>query len=688
MSKKKNEFLRGKPKNKTGLTFSLIHKIVPFLIIFISFVIASQKCARDLGYDESIVGKSLFTFRGEPFYPPWAIFFAFIVSASKGHLSTGDIVYENSKIVAVGTFIAIIIYFVLVYVRSVMNKEDKNFLNTGRWGTKKDLKASGLLSDCGVVVGQLYDADIDASLASGAVKLNVKKTAQIIQYHTNVSGMLLAGSRLGKGISTVIPTCTSYPDSLICVDPKGENYEITAGFRAYFSYVYKFSPVNRETLRFNILDEISEEFTYRDANMIAQILTAPKNANSTADPHWHETAKVLITTVILFAKCTNYPKKSLAGVYEYLAQGCQSQNGNKKEDKQTALLKNIINAHYCREDIRQSTINYANEILSAPDEERGSIFSSALEALAVFNDPAVAYATDSSDFCLDDFKYSEKPISWYLTLPFSDLDRLAPLLRLIIEFVCRKFSQGETKFGEEKLKHRILFLIDEFPTLGVLETVETFAGILNGYGISFLFIAQSKAQIDKLYGQNAPIFEHCRFIWTYAMTDQNIAEYFSKRIGTEGIIKQNVSSSGNRFDYGMNNMSISSDITERPLMTATEIENLPPDSELIFTQGGPTILAKKIAYYSDPRFKDKVNLPFPRTRKELLKECYTSLVSREGEAHWYDVKDDDSAYPDKDIGNEIFLDTPDGVINTEESQTTEIKADNAITTKEGEVILI
>ena len=166
--------------------------------------------------------------------------------------------------------------------------------------------------------------------------------------------------------------------------------------------------------------------------------------------------------------------------------------------------------------------------------------------------------------------------------------------------------------------------------------VETFAGILNGYGISFLWICQSKAQIDKLYGQNAPIIEHCRFIWTYAISDHNIAEYFSKRVGSEGIIKQNTSTSGSRYDFGMNNISVSSDVTQRELITATEIEALPCNQGLLITQGGYSYIFKKVAYYSDPRYMDKARLPKPESRNELLRETVTSRVLREGDYKWWE----------------------------------------------------
>lgn len=646
--KKKNSPIRGRPQKKNGLTFSLAHKIIPFVIILISMIIATQTCAKDINYDETLIGKPWFIFRGEPIYPPYAILFVYIASATKARFAIGELVYNDLKIVVVGTLVAIVSYFVLVYIRSVMNKEDEQLLASGRWGDKQTLKDNGLLADCGVVLGQLYDAKIIPSIKSdGGLNLDVKKTSQLIQFHQNVCAMLMCPSRSGKGICTVTTTHLNYPESLISVDPKGENYENTAGYRVLFSHVYKFCPTSNETLHFNLMDEISEENPYRDANTIASILTSPSNPATNADPHWENTARVLVTATILHCLCSNYEDKSLPGVYKFLSQA----NTDSKEDMKVVLLKKMINSPHCREDVHESVLSGAGQILSAADEERGSIFSAALEALEIFNDPYIAKVTRDSDFCLDDFKYSEAPISLYLTVPFPDLKRLKSLMKLIIEFVCRKFSQNMTSYGNEGLRHRILFLIDEFPTLGKMENIEEFAGILNGFGLSFLWICQSKAQIDKLYGQNAPILDHCKYLVTYSMNEDNTAEYFSKRAGTEGIIKQNVSNSGSRFDYGMNNMSISNDIIERRLITANEIENLPADCELIYTQGAPVVIAKKVAYYSDPRFKYKVKLPKPETRKEMLEECLTSRVRRPGESRWNDFELNLEYYSEVDVNH-------------------------------------
>lgn len=200
---KQKKYARQAPKNKAGLGFTIVHKIVPFIIIAIGLQIASSKCARQLNYNEELVGKPLFYFKGEPFYPPWAIIEAYITTVSKFYKGENEIVYKNAMILLPTLLIAIIIYYLLVYVRTLTDDEDKNFMNTGRWATKKDLKENGLLADRGVVIGQLEEAYVNGTMMGGSCKLTVVRTAQLLQFNMNVCAMVLAGSRLGKGVSTV-----------------------------------------------------------------------------------------------------------------------------------------------------------------------------------------------------------------------------------------------------------------------------------------------------------------------------------------------------------------------------------------------------------------------------------------------------------------------------------------------------
>jgi type IV secretion system protein VirD4 len=155
-------------------------------------------------------------------------------------------------------------------------------------------------------------------------------------------------------------------------------------------------------------------------------------------------------------------------------------------------------------------------------------------------------------------------------------------------------------------------------------------GILAGYGITFYLICQSPSQIYKLYGEHTAIFDHCKFMMTYAMSDPKGAEMFSKMTGTESVTFANISQSGNKHEAGTNNFSITEQTQQRNLMNADEIQHLPANQLLIFPQGAPAIIAKKNVYYSDPRYKDKISLPVPKNRAELLRECAGTTKNRRG----------------------------------------------------------
>jgi type IV secretion system protein VirD4 len=643
-----NEFKRDKPE-RTVVAFSVIHRLLPIGICVFSLVGATQTLAFRLNYDPSVLGYPWFIWNDNyPVYYPFLMFPLIIRGIAADDQYLGKIIFDCTILMVIGIFSGVIAYFFLSWARTVINKH-QNIHGTARWGNEKDIRAIGLFEETGVVIGQQEDAKVDFTMSSGSVKLSLRKASNILRHSGQASTIMFAPTRSGKGVSSVIPTCIDYPHSLITIDPKGENFNITAGWRRKFSHVLRLSPVSKDTLKFNILDELTEDCAYRDASMIADILTSPADGKiDGGSKHWVDTAKDLITGVILHVKCSDYRDKSLYGVLSFLS---QASTGDDQDGKGMALLDSMISARHCSPEIHEIVCNVAQRNKARPDDERGSVFSTAVTALQVFEDPMVRNCSSSSDFCLNDFIVSQSPISLYITVPFPDLDRLSSFIRILVTFMLRKFSQGEVQFSEQKLKHPILFLIDEFPTLGTFTTLETMMGILAGYGITFYLICQSPSQIYKLYGEHTTIFDHCKFIMTYAMSDPKGAEMFSKMTGIESVTFSNVSNSGSRYDAGMNNINISEQTQQRNLMNADEIQHLPANQLIIFPQGAPAIIAKKNVYYSDPRYTDKVNLPVPKNRKELLLECSHSSPEKK---QWFRIPEEVYAQSDDLIIEPMF----------------------------------
>lgn len=622
-----------------GFTFSLLHKGIPILMVVIAFFTSSNKYAWFCGYDVGMCGSPLFYIGKIPMYNPFLFLMALVANMMHNDAAMREPTYFCCKMFCFQVLAALLLFFLLSILRGIFFKEDVDLLAHSRWLQNKELKTAGLTAEKGVVLGMQNTAVTQCDSSHGSANIKVIKPAPLLMYDTTVSCAVTAASRSGKGTNMIIPTLFMYPHSIIVFDPKAENFDITAGWRSRFSYIYRLSPVSADdnTLHFNFLDEIEENTAFRDANLLADIIVSPADGKQPSDPHWTDTARALITMAILHCKCSDYQNKSLPGVYDFLTQG--GKNAGPKEDMRKKLLQNVIQAQHCSPTIHQEVISYAYQLLQAAPDELGSIFSSAVTKMTVFNDPFVRKTSSQSDFCLDDFKLSELPISLYLTVPHSDAERLSSYFRMLIIFILRKFSGGETKYGNESLKNRILVILDEAATIGTIQDIETMMGILNGYGISFLLVFQSRLQIQKLYGDKAVLLEHCKYIVTYAMSDPSSAEFYSKLCGEQGITKQNMSNSGNRYDFTMNNVSISTDVTKRNLMNPDDIEHLDQGLGLCFSQGTYPYLFKKTAYYCDPRFKDKMNLPYPDTRAKLLKECRNSFVSDPGSKHWYDLSD-------------------------------------------------
>ena len=81
-----------------------------------------------------------------------------------------------------------------------------------RFATRRELASAGLFGDRGIILGR------------------VGRRCLMLAGQQGVA--LAAPPRAGKGTGVVIPNLLNWPDSVICVDIKRENWTLTAGFRA------------------------------------------------------------------------------------------------------------------------------------------------------------------------------------------------------------------------------------------------------------------------------------------------------------------------------------------------------------------------------------------------------------------------------------------------------------------------
>ena len=534
-----------------------------------------------------------------------------------------------------------------------------------------------MLQQHGVVCGELAEAKvnykIDAEKAS--LTLHCKKPAALVCHSGRTNTLMIAPTRSGKGVSTVIPTCLNYGvpyeaydkkskkkvikgrGSMVIFDPKGENWAATAGYRSKFSRVIPFRPLDADnnTAHYNPIWEIpdspSEAFSWADT--IGEIFFGGDSAKAASDgatQYFNNTARDIFAGVVMhvrFSKDIPWKDKNLSTVLHVFSSASEEEKKetqadedeetegqeNKKQqqdDEDTGgpgakMLEDMIKADHGNEKIHQLIVEAANRSKIQTPKERASTYSTVFSKISLFQDPLLANATSTSDFSVDDFINSKNGISLYLIVPYNHIKRISPVFRMIITFMIKKFSAGETNANEVKLKIPCLFLLDEFPVLGYFPDIALNAGILAGYGVTFFIVCQALNQIIDVYGENHPFLDHCKTIILYAPGSIKDARTFSESIGNRSVLLDNISASGSKFQVGFNNISRSSQETSTSLINPDELMKLEFSRAIIMNQGMPPYKGKKVVYYEDPRFKNKAFMKIPEM--DWIRSQITKLPS-------------------------------------------------------------
>ena len=632
--KKKNEFRRETPKTQhRKLIYDLTTLLVPITIIVIGIFLSTQKFSELVGYNPAYCDRPIYVLKhsygrypeGYPIFNPLVILITMFTNPF-------DQVAQDAIAIAavpgvVCTVLGIVVWLVISVIRSAGINKKQNLYGTARWGNEKDLKLNGLCEEHGVVLCQQWSADTEMTINSKGNKgLKVKKTAPLICHSGNSHTLMIAPTRSGKGVGSVTTTCVSFRQSMIIFDPKGELYNMTAGYRQQFSRVIKYSPVREETACFNPLEEVElDANAFKD---IGTILTNIFNSNdkkgdSNSD-FFDNNARDLLTGVIFHVLSAMgedgghlYPReeRNIAGVLRIFARAA---NGEDEEGNPLpageALLDEMINSKHLDKYGNESDyihgiiLDVAMSAKQQHEKVRSDIMQTVQSKLNLFRDPLIANSTSHSDFKLSDFYESDVPITLYLTVPFGQIDRVAPVFKLLIDFILRRFSSGELRAGvkEETLQIPILFMLDEFPTLGKMDFLAKSMGVLAGLGMRFYIIVQMYTQILELYGQHNTFMANCRYKIIYAPQEQSDCEMFSKMMGKESVRNDNMSVSGSRYAVALNNLNVSSQEVARDLINPDELMKLPYTDCIVMAEGMPPYMGKKLAYYDDDRFKDKV----------------------------------------------------------------------------------
>jgi type IV secretion system protein VirD4 len=209
------------------------------------------------------------------------------------------------------------------------------------------------------------------------------------------------------------------------------------------------------------------------------------------ESHWQKTSQALLVGVILHAlyKAQNEgTPATLPAVDAMLA------------DPNRAIAElwmEMVTYQHMNGEPHPVVAAAARDMMDRPEEEAGSVLSTAKSYLALYRDPIVARNVSKSEFKIKDLMHHPSPISLYIVTKPTDKTRLRPLARVMVNMILRLLAdrlEFENGRAVAHYRHRLLMMLDEFPALGRLQIFQESLAYLASYGIKCYLICQDIAR--------------------------------------------------------------------------------------------------------------------------------------------------------------------------------------------------
>lgn len=549
-------------------------------------------------------------------YAPWQwlIWQKHFYESAKGVYGVIQVLF----IAAVG--LGFLVCVLMFGFRTRSSHKHEGIHGTAHWATEKEIRDTGLLpkkgeSGAGVYVGGWTDE---------------KGRLHYLRHNGPEHIGALAPTRSGKGVGLVVPTLLSYPHSVVVNDMKAELWNLTAGWRQKHAdnEVLRFDPAAAEgSVAFNPLAEIRIGTLHEvgDAQNSVTIIVDP-DGKGLVD-HWAKTSHAFLTGCVLHLLYKHRAEGRVASLYD-VAFGL-SDPSRPIDQLYEEMLKNehALPGMYGDDKTHPVVAAAARDMLNRPEEERGSVLSTAMSFLSLYRDPLVRRNTSRSDFTVMELMNRERPVSLYLVVRAEDKDRMKPLMRLIINQIVRVLLRPELEFvngrAKQPHKHKLLLMLDEFPSYGKLEVFQEALAYIAGYGIKAYLIMQDVAQLWQAYGREETVMSNLHVRVAYAPNKIETAEWLSKMTGTTTVVKEHISTSGQRFGAVLQNVSRDYQEQSRPLLTPDEVLRLKAPKKgsndeineagevLVFVAGHAPIKGTQSLYFRDPTFQERSAIPPP-----------------------------------------------------------------------------
>jgi stage V sporulation protein K len=458
----------------------------------------------------------------------------------------------------------------------------------------------------------------------GRPKLIIGGMLRPIGIPTEKHMVTIAGTGSGKSTGALIPNLCLHGGSALVIDPKGELAAITArsrghgggGVRGLGQDVFVLDPFHIvpgfSTASYNVFDEMERVAQYDAdrpvsyARKIAQALVP----STSSDPYWDDAPRTFISGLLLYIFQGPKEHHNLVRLRELLMEGdvatfrqIRDAGGDERGDAFDALLMMMKR---CPEGPYYHVIvGSANSLSKMSRNQRGSVLTMAMEHTSFLDMPEIRKISMRSDFLLEDLK-QDKHISVYLCLPLNAVSGiesrwLRMFVLLTVDMMTRVNKAPETP---------LLMALDEFPSLGKLDGIETVAPTMRSQGVRLWVIGQDIEQFEKVYPDSWGTFiggaEAVQFM---GITHPPTVAYIAERLGQHVVVERQTVGKG----------QVRENASERPVRDPEQIARMlskDGKNQIIWRGNKRPMLLKICPYYEympwwyysrDRRFHEKWN---------------------------------------------------------------------------------
>lgn len=484
---------------------------------------------------------------------------------------------------------------------AVIAKQNRPLHGAARFANTAEIRKAGLLDPKG---------GLDKTILVG------KKNGRYLTYGGYQFVILAAPTRSGKGVGIVVPNCLNYSDSLVVLDIKGENFDITSGFRAkHGQKVYLFAPFDEAgvTHRYNPLEYISDDPAQRlgDIDAIGTALYSGGNQN---DKFWSENAKDLFRGLCLFV----LERKDLPKTFGEILRQASGKGKPLKE----YIFEELKKAQDTGHPFSNACIDCLNRVLSNSENTLAGIVATFGTPLLIFQNPRVDLATSANDFDLREVR--RERMSIYFKMPPNKLKEGSVLVNLFFDQLLN-LNTRVLPSQDKTLKQQCLVLLDEMTSIGKVAMIAQAVSYMAGYNMRLLTIIQNKSQLEDVYGKAGALTllsNHALMVmYAPSPTVQSDAQEYSEMLGYETVKSRSRTSS-------MQSSSTSTSDQRRALMLPQEIRELGQTREIVSLENCKPILCDKIRYYEDPDFTCRAHLPPPSIPKQDIDTFIAKIENR------------------------------------------------------------